>query len=484
MIDDFDRRGRVLLSFLGLGRVTRNVTSGESERVYDQADYELAGRRHTSRYVQAALIALHRERDLAFDRIVLAMTSDSRREHWERNDRLSDELRGEPVQLLPIDDDLSAERQWENFGKILEAIPAHCDLYVDLTHGFRAIPILFSVAIELLTQVKEVQLAGAYYGAYDQQKDGVTPVVEFSKFFAVSRWADAIRAVTEEANPSKLASLAAGAPALEMAGLGSRPLVEALEELAAVIKNAQSEQVAKACERVVREIQRAREGASPISLSLLELLDKKFGGLAMAQSDKRFSRPWYETQLALARVMVEHRLLMQGLTVLQELMNSCCEELCSRALADPEHPARKRYLETHSWQDYRKKYKECRRDIGTMLLARIRVGEKNWKPETSFDPSGALVGPIVQGAFEQEIRARFGDEPLPFLRELGKLRNAFDHAWVGHRPPPEHASVSADTAQYLSAGETFVHRMLNDRAIGLGEPVLARADEAAAGDAR
>jgi CRISPR-associated Csx2 family protein len=475
MMHDFDRRNRVFLSFLGLGKANKNSTTGETEYVYDPAEYELDGHRHKSRYVQAALIALHRERDLAFDRIVLAMTRDSRQQHWERNGRLRDELDGTRVHEILIDDDLSAERQWNNFGEILEAIPADCDLYVDLTHGFRAIPILFSVAIELLTQVKGVQLLGAYYGAFDKQKDGVTPVTEFSRFFAVNRWANAVRAVTEEANPSKLASLAASDPDLEVSGLGSQELIDALERLAAVIKNAQSEQVAQACDSVVQEIQRARQGASPISKALLDLLDKKFGGIAQAESGLRFSRPWYETQLALARVMVEHRLLMQGLTVLQELMISCCEELCSRVLADAAHPARKHYLESHSWGDFRKKYKEKkhRRAIGDKLLARIRLGESQWKPNTSFDPDGTLVGPVVQSAFEREIRPRFGDAPLPFLKDLGELRNAFDHAWVGHEAR-EHDAVRTSTEQYLTNGEAFVRRMLDERAIGLGEPELTQ----------
>jgi CRISPR-associated Csx2 family protein len=478
MMLDSDRRYRVLLSFLGLGRAKKDPTTGQTDYVYDPAEYELGGYRHKSRYVQAALIALHRERDRAFDRIVLAMTRDSRQQHWERNGRLRDELDGTRVHEILIDDDLSAESQWNNFGKILEAIPADCELYVDLTHGFRAIPILFSVAIELLTQVKGVQLLGAYYGAFDKQKDGVTPVTEFSRFFAVNRWANAVRAVTEEANPSKLATLAANDPDLEVSGLGSQGLIDALEQLAAVIKNAQSEQVAKACHRVVQEIQRAREGASPISMALLDLLDKKFGGLAQAESDLRFSRPWYETQLALARVMVEHRLFMQGLTVLQELMISCCEELCSRVLADAEHPARKDYLKSHSWKDFRKMYKQHRREIGAALLAGIRLGESQWKPNTTFDLDGTLVGEVVKSVLK--IHPRFGDGLQPFLTDLGKLRNAFNHAWVGHNAL-EHDTVRTRTEQCLSDGEAFVRRMLDEHAIGLGEPTLTSSLERVVG---
>ncbi|MCB9694481.1 MAG: TIGR02221 family CRISPR-associated protein [Alphaproteobacteria bacterium] len=466
------------MSFLGLG-APRREGKEIVDYAYSPCEFELGGERVETRYVQAAVVELQRRRGMEFDRILLAMTPTSRKWHWELEGRLSSELSAatlERVRPLEISEDLRVDAQWANFGKLLSEVPHGAHLHVDLTHGYRAIPILFSVAIELLTQVKGVTLEGAYYGAFEPGKPGPFPIVELARFFEVNRWAEAVRAVTEDANPSKLAALAHGdASSLEMSGLSSEELVDALSHLAAVIKNANAVQAAAACDRALRAIAAARETTmeSPVSGPLLDLLAEKFGSLAHAGAELRLTRPWYDTQLMLAQVMIEHGLVMQGLTILQELMVSVCEELCARELTDPNSPGRVAYLATKPWTKLAKKY-AGRRKIGAALLARLRLGPATWNPGIdAFDPDGVLTGPTVDAVVERWFARRVDGETqrLDFLSELGNLRNAFNHAWI-ERKQEHHTETSTRAIALQHQVEDLVRGLIAEGAIGRGDPAL------------
>lgn len=126
--------------------------------------------------------------------------------------------------------------------------------------------------------------------------------------------------------------------------------------------------------------------------------------------------------------MLGHGLLMQGLTILQELTTSWCEEACAWEAANPDNAARSAYVERRTWGKYKKKCKESRRGFGELLRVRLTVADDDWRPASDFDPSGELVRGIVTPPFDWFFRAGRDQGAFAFMVELGKLRNAFNHA--------------------------------------------------------
>lgn len=474
-----DSPTHIFLSFIGLGRVIPHPEQRNQivDAVYDPTAYYLhdpSQPLEARRYVQSAIVDLEARQGIRFDQLLLAMTPDSRRWHWEQEGRLRSELPEWAIaraQPLDIDDALNVAAQWSNFGKILEAIPEGAVLSVDLTHGFRAIPILFSVAIELLVRVKHVTLRAAYYGAYEPRKSGPFPIVEMSGFFSVNRWAEAVRAVTEDANPSLLSQLAAEPGALQVGEIADPELLDGLDDLAGVIKNANSVAVVAASERVIRAVERLRAQAGPISRPLLQLLEDKFSSLVQAGSEQQFTPAWYHTQLAFAQTLLGHGLLMQGLTVLQELIISWCEEACAWELANPNNPGRLAYLQRRKFSDYKKKCREQRRGFGDSLRARLALAEGKWKAETSFDPTGELVSGIVGAVYDAHFVARHRDGEFAFFGMLGELRNTLNHAWVGRKPLAKE-EVAAQVATVFAQASAVTGALLVQGVIGRGAPVL------------
>jgi CRISPR-associated DxTHG motif protein len=466
---------RVFLSFLGLGRPIKDAQGNVGDQVYDPTDYVLDdGAPLKSRYVQSAIL----QRAGAFDRAVIAMTPQSKHWHWESKDRLKDELERAGVSTerciaVDISEKLDVSDQWENFGKIVLEIPAGARLCVDLTHGFRVIPVLFSVAIELLTQIKGVQLEAVWYGAYEPGTNArTTRIIDISKFFGVTRWAEAVRAVTEELNPGKLAALAVDDRSeLKIPGLSRPALAEAMSDLAATVKNANAAGAPEVIRSALKELEAAHADASALGQAMLGLLESKFGEMCRAESSTRFTPDWYHTQLTLAKLMMEHGLLMQGLTVHQELLTSCFEEICARVwYADP-CSERERYSETHKPRDVRDFGKERLRSFGESLRALVALEKPSlYDPiAPSWDQERQYLKPLVERTFDTHLRGMYDVGRFRFLKDLGDLRNRFNHAWMGKKAmEPEEVMQRARGVD--AEASALVDALLGTGLIGRGEP--------------
>ena len=462
-------RRRVLLTFLGIGSPQRDGAGDIVDATYDSATYFRGELQARSRYVQAALLSIERQHGVVFDEIIIAVTPTSLRWHWEKPDRLRDELAAADlakVRVIEVSENLGVDAQWEGFGRLLETIPDHSALHVDMTHGFRIIPILFSVAVELLTRVKDVELAQVHYGAYER---GLPrhEIIEVSRFFQVTRWAEAVRAISEDVNPDKLAALASSPQGVALEGLADPQFVEAMERLAAVVKNADAENAAAIFEHALDRVRAIRADAKPVTSAMLDLLEAKLGSLHRAGGTTRFTPPWYETQIALAEVMVQHGLLMQGLTILQELATSVFEELCRRALRNPDNPVAVA-LNARGRGKFNKKWANVR-GMGEALSARLRLKRGvAFAPKCGWDEANEVAKPLAEGIFAEQFAAAYEQGRFAFLVELGALRNSFNHAWTNRGAAGTPAHVRAEAERLSRETTSFVRELLEAGRIGCG----------------
>lgn len=76
---------------------------------------------------------------------------------------------------------------------LLQAIPDECDLTLDITHGFRSSPFVFSVAAQYLSFLRpSVTIEGLYYGMLGKAEPNSaprTPLVDMSIFLELMDWA-------------------------------------------------------------------------------------------------------------------------------------------------------------------------------------------------------------------------------------------------------------------------------------------------------
>ena len=157
---------KVYLSFLGRGAFDKET----KEYRYTPAVYELQGRKSKeTEFVQAAEIGILGAAN--FDLFIVVATEVSRKAHFEGLERQLKDLGAKEISLIIIDEDMSAEGQWQWFEKILRHIEFGDEITVDLTHGYRSIPIVFSTAINFLQKARKISLQAVFYGVFEQARN-------------------------------------------------------------------------------------------------------------------------------------------------------------------------------------------------------------------------------------------------------------------------------------------------------------------------
>lgn len=202
------KKRKVFISFLGTG-------------LYREAVYEFAGKRpDPTRFVQEALVWHLCSDWSAEDQVIVFCTEGAKAANWE--DKEDKEEKGERVQGLKtilhrlkeaeelqvniqetilISEGFNESQVWEIFNKVYEVLEEGDEIYFDMTHSFRAIPLFATVLFNFAKVMKRTTLRGVYYGAfealgpgyllekkYPNPSDRVCPIVDLSQVVALQQY--------------------------------------------------------------------------------------------------------------------------------------------------------------------------------------------------------------------------------------------------------------------------------------------------------
>ena len=141
------------------------------------------------------------------EEMYVVVTKEAYDKHFhELENELKEKLAIHPVKV-PYgngEDDL-----WEMFDKIVSSIPDNTELIVDVTHGFRAQPILTLSICMYLRMVKNVNIDHIVYGAFEAKESngGKAPVWDLSPFLLLMDWNNALDKFLKSGNARELSEL-------------------------------------------------------------------------------------------------------------------------------------------------------------------------------------------------------------------------------------------------------------------------------------
>ena len=394
---------RVYLSFLGLGsdRAKRGVFA------YDKAIYELAGRQsEETEFVQVGELQILGPN--RFDKTIIVATQRSYDAHFEN---LKKQLIGAGVgnlQHIIISEDMSPAGQWAWFEQILDRIDSGDELSIDLTHGYRSIPIVFSTAINFLQKAKDIAIDAVYYGAYDKNR-ALSPIVDMKEFYLINEWADGVSRLVEDADARKIANAAEKTPDFQIGELNDEMLIKSFEDLTHAIRNVDINNVSEKATRAVTLLREKEEGASVTGRILLRLVKDKFISLATdTPLNGKYEAPYFRLQLEIARLLLDHKLFMQAYTVMREFIGSVGMVAVEKAGVSTSKGRKKR------------------RRFGETFIRMIQFPEEGWNFDGQVKTDVEKLTP-----YYEKLKA-LGIESIlrGFSRELADYRNGFDHAWT------------------------------------------------------
>jgi hypothetical protein len=167
-------------------------------------------------------------------------------------------------------------------------------------------------------------LKAVYYGVFEKAaKLGYAPIVDMKAFCVINEWAEAIGRLVEDADVKKLACVAEDTPDFQFGELNDEKLIHAFHRLTDTIKNVDVNNVGATTKTVIDLIRYKEKNASQPVRVLLGLVTDKFISLTTESSPSgKFDKPYFQIQLALIGLLLEHRLFMQAYTVMRECIAS------------------------------------------------------------------------------------------------------------------------------------------------------------------
>lgn len=305
--------GTLFLTFLGTSR-------------YDPIRYTLGGRSFPATpYIQETIARAHKDwLDSEDGNVKVFMTAEARKANWDieggLKERLGSLLSTGRVQGIEMRAPTGEESLWDLF-EILEAeIPPGSEIILDITHGFRTLPLIGTVLTGYTRALKQTKVSAIYYATTDADSDGQSEVIDLTRLDRLMRWSGAIDIYLRQGNPQEIERLTSET----VHGLvqrGYRAETEKLEKtLASNLKDIYSALTTVRGKEIVtgkaflrarsnlETLCRTNSGTKPMVPLLQFAKDRLSGFLEDSPANLLFA----------VDLCIQYELVQQGLTLLQE----------------------------------------------------------------------------------------------------------------------------------------------------------------------
>ncbi|MFQ3611587.1 MAG: TIGR02221 family CRISPR-associated protein [Fimbriimonadales bacterium] len=250
------------------------------------------------------------------DQIIVMLTEVAEQgPNWSECRSNLDPSKTRPVR---IPDGKDENQLWEIFRIITEQVEPGDEIILDITHGFRSLPVLGLLALAYLRQVKGAHILHLLYGAHEARDGEHTPVFDLTPFLSLLDWLGAVKMFMETGNGHPLAELLkrtqnqawisqkADAPR-ELKSMGS-----ALEEVSDALLLSRVPLIDDAVERFATELSRAKPEIEQWAPPLVPMLEQ------IATAHSAYREGDHLAQVRLAEWYLEHGHLLQAVTLMRE----------------------------------------------------------------------------------------------------------------------------------------------------------------------
>lgn len=199
---------KVFLSFLG---------TNDYIPCYYYDELEEGQKSTLSKYVQTALLELYAKDFSENDKCYFFLTEEAEQRNWisdsqynkdtgeydKENKGLKEcldelKLRNEVIPKR-IPEGFSSEQVWKIFEIVRQSVEGGDEVYLDITHAFRSIPMLGMSLLNYLKIVKNIKVKGIFYGAFEKlgripqvlkmkEEDRLAPIINLLTFSELQDW--------------------------------------------------------------------------------------------------------------------------------------------------------------------------------------------------------------------------------------------------------------------------------------------------------
>ena len=335
---------RLFLSFLG--------TNNYKACVYYKGEKPSLQERSPVRFVQEATIGRFCKEWGLGDRVIIFTTCEAYRRNWldaghkevpAGSDASLEGLKtriaglnlpsGLSVQNILIPDGSSETEIWEIFRIVFDSIREGDEVVFDITHAFRSIPMLATVILSYARVLKQITIAGIYYGAFEvlgnprdvdhiPVTERLVPILDLTPIGDLLEWTVAVDRFVSSGDPAKVSALtkAGVRPILkqtkgaDQAADTLRRIADSLEHFCAVMSTCRGLKITEAAERLTSQLAALeRSDILPPFAPLFGVIKAKL---------KSFEGDPLRDGVQAVRWCLNHGLIQQGFTMLKEVLVS------------------------------------------------------------------------------------------------------------------------------------------------------------------
>lgn len=193
------------ISFLGFNK------RGYQETIYlNPLNKQLKTGEYRTKFIQEALAEFYQPDTLY---VLLTKTAETGivDNHTESNwqtlqNKLTDKVNLQPIKNVP--EGHSTNDIWTLFNMLTDCLQEGDRVLFDITNGFRSLPVLALIAVSYLRVVRQVEIEGLVYGAFDAKtQDNKTPIYDLMPIVKLLNWTTATDQFIQTGNAQALANL-------------------------------------------------------------------------------------------------------------------------------------------------------------------------------------------------------------------------------------------------------------------------------------
>lgn len=406
---------KVFISFLG----TNN---------YLQTYYEFEGEKSSPvRFVQEALTDRLCNDWAADDKILIFYTKDSKRLNWEDNGQVRAESEIEKIGLksifsqksfsnivegVMIEEGFTKNEIWSIFDVVYDKLEEDDEIYFDVTHAFRSIPMFSTVLFNFAHLMKGTSLKSVHYGAFEKLgpayevkkmplEDRVAPIIDLTSLIELQNLTQIASGFVEYGKIGKIGSMLNVSSFPSQMSQTVSKLKIAIDKLEGYILTNRISDIIEA--KFIEEIN--------ISFSkLLKSEEIKAAEIAvlkkLVSKLSEFKKDSEENVLAAIRWAFEYDMIVQAYTMAQEYLITCVYKIYKED----------NFYEEPKAKDREKKY---RMFIGSVL----GISDKdviNDNLSGKLQDNEVLAKRMLDEDFIKRIR--------PHYKKIADNRNTLNHA--------------------------------------------------------
>lgn len=442
----------VLLCFLGTGK-------------YDPVHYTIDGEKteQAEAYVQAALVQLLQVPDMC---VRVLVTEEAKTAHWAPFANRMRELgfEGERCKDIPIEAPNSETSLWELFEAVLKNIGNSDRVWLDITHGFRALPVISVLAMAFARNAKNFTFEGLLYGAYEaRDNENIAPVFDLTQMMALPAWSESLaewkRTGRADGLVQQTAPYLGRVQKLNKQATALTGLPKALQQVSDALTLVRHDAPGELAEEAVNRIMAAEtELPSHASMKPLELilgplkqdLEELSGPptcVSIAGEEKAviIDDAYLRRLVKTGKWFLDRKRLPEASTILRETITACAVRLVLTAGVEAVEVADKRY----GW--HHEKYRSTV-DWGLQALS----GAERM-PET-FNKDAPQNAAISKSLENDKLKSAARSA----LENLRQSRNKINHAWTSgeHTKEKFNASLAPKFLQGLNKAAVAVEELV------------------------